>query len=85
MSPELEVYYSKVARFRNIDALYTEESFYLATKHRTVMEVREEMKLHDGYWVSGKTPTATESNEDYSWYYKSGNVFVQSLNPMEED
>jgi hypothetical protein len=49
MSPELEVYYSKVARFRNIDALYTEESFYLATKHRTVMEVREEMKLHDGY------------------------------------
>lgn len=67
-APELEMYFSKVAKFRNVDALYREESYFHVTERGTVQEVREEMGLQDGYRLTPETPLAPESGGDYAWH-----------------
>jgi hypothetical protein len=70
-TPETNLYFTKIATFRTIDHLRTEECFYHVNSRGMVTEVKEELGLYDGYKPATHTDEQPESPEDYSWYYGS--------------
>ncbi len=67
--PMTAAYFSKIARFRNVDDLYCEENFFHVDERGIVTEVREEWGYQDGFEPVEPTAAYPESGEDYAWQY----------------